>query len=110
MPLGDLFRDADIFCCPSVWDEPFGMVNVEAMASQLPVVATRSGGVPEAFFEGGGLVVERGSEYALAQAIETLVTDSTLRFRLAQEGYESFRRNFTWQTVRERYHEIVEQL
>ena len=42
--LGDLFRNADIFCSPSVWEEPFGMVNVEAMASGLPVVSTRGGG------------------------------------------------------------------
>ena len=40
------FAGADIFCSPSVWEEPFGLVNVEAMASGLPVVSTRGGGVP----------------------------------------------------------------
>jgi len=44
MALGDLFRGADMFCSPSVWDEPFGLVNVEALASGLPVVSTLSGG------------------------------------------------------------------
>ena len=52
--LGDLFREADMFCSPSVWDEPFGLVNVEALASGLPVVSTYSGGTSEILANGGG--------------------------------------------------------
>jgi spore coat protein SA len=59
--LGDLFCAADIFCSPSVWEEGFGLVNVEAIASALPVVATHSGGVQEVLSGGGGILVERGS-------------------------------------------------
>jgi spore coat protein SA len=55
--LAEEFRRASIFCCPSTWDEPFGMVNVEAMASGLPVIASAVGGVPEIFSRGGGVLV-----------------------------------------------------
>ena len=64
--LGDLFREADMFCSPSVWEEPFGLVNVEALASGLPVVSTRGGGTREIFAGGGGILVERGSAAELA--------------------------------------------
>ncbi len=71
--LAEEFRRADIFCSPSVWEEPFGLVNVEAMASGLPVVSTRGGGVPEIFACGGGVLVERGSATELAAALEELI-------------------------------------
>ena len=59
--LAEQFRNASIFCCPSTWEEPFGMVNVEAMASGLPVVASAVGGIPEIFTQGGGLLVPKNS-------------------------------------------------
>ena len=70
------FRKAQIFCCPSTWSEPFGMVNVEAMATALPVIATAVGGIPEIFQEGGGLLIPSNSPGALAAAIELLLKDS----------------------------------
>ncbi len=108
--LAEEFRRADIFCSPSVWEEPFGLVNVEAMASGLPVVSTRGGGVPEIFADGGGVLVERGSATELASALEKLIVDCSLRRELAMEGYRSFHRNFTWKTVHRRYREVLASL
>jgi spore coat protein SA len=108
--LGELFRQADIFCSPSVWDEPFGMVNVEALASGLPVVSTRVGGVPEVFREGGGILVERGSSQELADALRLLAQDQELRSQLARQGYETFTRRFTWSVARSRVHEVLRSL
>jgi len=105
--LAEEFRRAEIFCSPSVWEEPFGMVNVEAMASGLPVVSTRGGGVPEIFAAGGGLLVERGSAVELASALERVIRDADLRQRLAAESYRSFRQNFTWRAVHGRYREVL---
>ena len=50
--LAEHYRMSDIFIGPSVWNEPFGMVIVEAMASGLPVIATRGGGFPEIVKDG----------------------------------------------------------
>ena len=108
--LAEEFRRADIFCSPSVWEEPFGLVNVEAMASGLPVVSTRGGGVPEVFAGGGGVLVERGSATELAAALEELIVDRDLRRELGMEGYRSFQRNFTWKTVHGHYREVLASL
>jgi spore coat protein SA len=105
--LAEEFRRAEVFCSPSVWEEPFGMVNVEAMACGLPVVSTRGGGVPEVFASGGAVLVERGSAVELAAALEEVIRDAGLRRRLAAESYSSFRQNFTWQAVHGRYREVL---
>jgi spore coat protein SA len=73
-------------------------------------VATQSGGIPEAFVEGGALLVGRGSANELAAAIERLVSEPSLRNKLAEDGYASFHKNFTWVAVRQRYHEVLDSL
>ncbi len=108
--LAQEFRQAAIFCCPSVWDEPFGMVNVEAMASALPVVASAVGGIPEIFAAGGALLVPPDSPASLADALERLVRDPALRRQLAAEGNAAFRDRFTWEIVRERYLRLIRDL
>lgn len=108
--LGDLFREADIFCSPSTCEEAFGLVNVEALASGLPVVSTYSGGVREIFIAGGGILVERGSVIQLACALRRLAEDPDLRTRTGREGYAVFRERFTWSVARTRVREIEEKL
>ena len=49
---------ADIAVVPSMWEEPFGLTVVEAMAAGLPLITTRSGGIPE-ICEGVASIVER---------------------------------------------------
>jgi len=108
--LGDLFREADIFCSPSIWEEPFGLVNVEALASGLPIVSTRGGGVTEILSTGGGILVERGSVVELACALRRLAEDPQLRTRLGQQGHAAFRERFTWSIARTRVQEIQKML
>jgi spore coat protein SA len=109
-PLGDLFREADIFCSPSTWEEPFGLVNVEALASGLPVVSTRGGGAREIFAGGGGILVERGSVEQLADALRRLAEDQQLRTRVGQEGYAAFLERFTWSNARAQVREVQKAL
>jgi spore coat protein SA len=108
--LGELFRGADIFCSPSIWDEPFGLVNVEAFASGLPVVSTRGGGASEIFAGGGGILVERGSVVELASALRQLAEDSKLRSALGKQGYSAFRERFTWSVACAQVKEIQRSL
>jgi len=104
--LGDLFREADMFCSPSIWEEPFSLVNVEAFASGLPVVSTRGGGTSEIFADGGGILVERGSAEQLASALRRLAEDAELRSVLGKQGYAAFRERFTWSIARAQVQEI----
>jgi spore coat protein SA len=106
--LAGLLREADIFCLPSTWHDPFPLAPLEAMATGLPVVATRSGGIPEALFYGGGMLVERGSVEELASAIEMLALDPILRRKLARESLRSFVNHFRWPTVVDNYQVIVD--
>ncbi len=105
--LADVFRKADIFCLPSTFNDPFPLAVLEAMASRLAVVATHSGGIPEALSEGGGVLVQRGSASELAAALERLISEPSSREKMAEDGYASFRKNFTWATVQEHYHRML---
>jgi spore coat protein SA len=108
--LAQEYRDAAIFCCPSVWNEPFGMVNVEAMATKLPVVATNVGGVPEIFRDGGGILIESGSACQLADAIELLLANPQKRRELSEQGYRVFQKRYRWQEIRRRYLQLIDSL
>jgi spore coat protein SA len=101
--IADEFRAADIFCCPSIWQEPFGKVNIEAMACGLPVVATRVGGIPEIAAQGGVILVEPEQVAELADALKRLLTEPSYRSRTAEEGLQSFSARFKWSTILEQY-------
>jgi glycosyltransferase involved in cell wall biosynthesis len=68
---------------PSAWQEPFGIVALEAMDAGVPVVASATGGLAEVVDDGEtGLLVPPGDAGALADAIGRLVADVELRRRL----------------------------
>lgn len=70
-----------ILVVPSTWEEPFGVVALEAIACGAVPLVTRSGGLPEAV-GAHGLVVEKGNPRALADGIDALLNDAGLRRRL----------------------------
>ncbi len=91
----ELMASFDIFAHPS-WEEPFGMVFLEAMAMAKPVVAWNSGAAPEVISHGEtGLLVERGRVPELAEAIVRLARDGELRRRLGENGRERVQTEFT---------------
>jgi spore coat protein SA len=104
------YRSADILCCPSIWQEPFGNVNIEAMACGIPVVASRVGGIPEIAAEGGVLLVEPDSPIALADALQKLIENKELYAEVATEGLSSFRRRFTWSAICAQYQMVTASL
>jgi glycosyltransferase involved in cell wall biosynthesis len=92
--LGDLTRErlaeeyvnASVFCLPSV-QEGFGIVFLEAMAAELPVVACRVAAVPEVVLhDATGFLVPPRDPGALAETIERLIREPALARRLGQEG------------------------
>jgi glycosyltransferase involved in cell wall biosynthesis len=81
-----LYGALDHLVHPAV-EEPFGLDIVEAMASGIPVVAVRSGGVPEIVRDGtDGLLVAPDAPFEMADAIVRILSDKTLANRLALSG------------------------
>ncbi len=80
---------------PSVAPEPFGIVVIEAMARQCPIVLSRSGGMPEIVEHGqSGLIVEPGDPDALANALHTLLRDPRRANRLRKNARRRVERLF----------------
>jgi glycosyltransferase involved in cell wall biosynthesis len=96
---------ADIFVGPSKraangWVEAQGLTFVEAMLARTPVIATRSGGIPDAVrHEETGLLVSENAPEEIAAAISRLVADPTLASRLKDSGYALALRDFTRETT-----------
>jgi glycogen synthase len=81
------YRAADAVVFPTLWDEPFGLVPVEAMACGTPVVATATGGSAEFLFDEMNIVkVPPGDPEALAEGIRRIAADAGLRAALAEGG------------------------
>ncbi len=80
------YRNADVFCLPSL-QEGFGIVFLEAMAAGLPIVACRAAAVPEVVPDGEcGLLVPPRDVPALASALDRLASDVAERARLGEAG------------------------
>jgi glycosyltransferase involved in cell wall biosynthesis len=109
-----LYARADVVICPSVWDEPFGLVGIEAMAHGKPVVAFDVGGIPDWLSHGiTGLSVPRKDTDAMARAIESLIDDPALRSRLGAAGRtvveERFRREMHLDGIEQALRAAVEE-
>jgi spore coat protein SA len=99
--LSGLYRRADILTNPSL-SETFGMALVEAMASEIPTVATRVGGMVEVVDDGEtGLLVESADPVALAAALDRLIQDPELRRRMGRAGRKRVLDLFSWDKVAE---------
>jgi glycosyltransferase involved in cell wall biosynthesis len=108
----ELYSHAAVFCCPSIY-EPFGIINLEAMACETAVVASAVGGIKEVVAEGetGFLVpidfVEGTVKLAdpekfsrdLADRINQLMKDRQLREKFGKAGRERAEENFSWTKI-----------
>lgn len=90
--LAKRYRAADVLLFPVLWEEPFGLVPLEAMACDTPVVATGTGGSGEFLLdEVNCLLVPRGDSSATADAVQRLAADAALRRSLRRLGHETVR-------------------
>ncbi|HEX2193355.1 MAG TPA: glycogen synthase [Candidatus Limnocylindria bacterium] len=111
-----LYSHAAVFACPSVY-EPFGIINLEAMACRTPVVASAVGGIPEVVVDGEtGLLVRvelpaedpmtpvdpDGFARDLAAAINRLMADADTRRRMGEAGRRRAVERFSWSTIADR--------
>ncbi len=108
IPLQDLIHlhsGATVFVCPSIY-EPFGLVNLEAMACETAVVGSRVGGIPEIVVEGEtGYLVDYEPDNpeafttALAGRIDELLSDPTLAAKIGKAGRQRVLSHFGWPAI-----------
>lgn len=105
--LDQYFQRASIFCMPT-YREPFGIVFIEAMAAQLPIVATRVGAIPD-FVEDGrnGWLVKPGDIQGIADAFIKLIDDPVLARRFGQRSLEMIQERYSWDAVGKKFHEHI---
>jgi len=97
-----LYNEAAVFACPSVY-EPFGIINLEAMACETPVVATRVGGIKEVVEDGTtGLLVPPGDSARLGKAIAKIIEDPALAAQMGTAGRKRVLSQFTWDRIAEK--------
>jgi spore coat protein SA len=92
------FQQAALFTSPSIFQEPFGLVNAEAMACATPVVGSNRGGIPEVLGDTGRLIdAEDIAQYA--EALSALLSDPSERTRLGGAALERSRKMFDWAVI-----------
>lgn len=119
-----ILAGSDVFATPSIY-EPLGIVNLEAMAMELPVVGTKTGGIPDVIVDGvtGYLVpieqMQDGTgtplnpekfEADFAEKLTILLEDPELAKKMGKAGLERARDKFSWQAIGEQTVELYKTL
>jgi glycogen synthase len=109
----ELYSHASVFCCPSIY-EPFGIINIEAMACETAVVASAVGGIKEVVVDGetGILVPLEQQDVApfepvdpekfskdLAKAVNEVIEDKDMAESMARKGRKRVEETFDWSAI-----------
>lgn len=96
---------SDVFVLPSL-SEGFPLVTLEAMASGLPIVATKVGGLPEIVKDGdNGFLIEPKNPEQIAEKVLSLLVDEELREKISRNNQEKAK-HYSWENIVERLEEV----
>ncbi|PIY71688.1 hypothetical protein COY87_04860 [Candidatus Roizmanbacteria bacterium CG_4_10_14_0_8_um_filter_33_9] len=102
--LNKFYKRASVFVAPSVWDEPLGLVILEAMASRTPVVVTRKGGIPLAVKDGvNGYFVRPRNASEIAEKVNLLLSNDEKRQKMADNARRIAVEKFSWEMIAHRF-------
>jgi starch synthase len=118
-----LYSNCSVFCCPSVY-EPFGIINLEAMACRAPVVASATGGILEVVVDGvTGCLVPfdqdpvtsfplHPAEFSrdLGSKLSALLADPEKARRFGEAGRKRVEEKFSWTAIADRTIELYREL
>lgn len=104
----DVYRGADLFVLPAEINETFGQVFIEAMSSGIPVIGTKTGGIPEIISDSyNGYLVAPDDSSILAQRIEKLIKDNSTRDSFVKAGLRTVKEKFTTDRQFVEFHEML---
>lgn len=104
------YRSADVFAVPSYY-EPFGLVALEGMASKVPVVASRVGGLAMTIQDKKtGLLFEPRNALSLQEKILEIYNSKDLASTLAENAFEEISKNYSWRRATEKIASIYNSL
>jgi glycosyltransferase involved in cell wall biosynthesis len=101
------FQKATFFTSPSIFQEPFGLVNAEAMACATPVIGSRRGGIPEILGD-TGLLIDPEDIEGFTDAMCMLLGNPEYTVKLGHAAYQRCREMFDWQVVAQQWNSLVQ--
>ena len=119
-----LYSHADVFCCPSIY-EPFGIINIEAMACETAVVASAVGGIKEVVVDGEtGILIPLEQQKAapfepvnpdkfakdLANGINKVINNKALKESMAKKGRKRVEEYFDWIAIAKQVEDLYKSL
>ncbi len=105
----DFYLRADIYVAPSVWNEPLGLVILEAMVQKTPVVVSRKGGVSTLVKDGyNGFLIRPRSPALIAEKVNLLLSDDKLRQKMGERAYKTVTERFSWDKIAAKFYHLYE--
>ena len=103
------YSRADVFVAPSVWDEPLGLVILEAMACETPVVVTRKGGIPLAVKQGrNGLFIRAKRVKDIVEKVNYLLEHDEKRMKMGKTARKIAVERFNWEKIARQFYNLYE--
>lgn len=105
--INDFYLRAHVYVAPSVWNEPLGLVILEAMAQKTPVVVTRKGGVSTVVKDGyNGFLVKARSPKEIVEKVNLLLGNENLRLRMGENAYKTVLKRFNWDRIATKFYNL----
>lgn len=107
----EIYAICDIFVCPSLWEEPFGLVVLEAMASGKPTIVTNVGGLSEWVTDSDtGIIIEPKNKKELFTKIYMLLRNDDKRISMGKRAREHVEYNFTNEVLVSKHMQLYDEL
>jgi len=105
--INDFYLRADVYVAPSVWNEPLGLVILEAMVHKTPVVSSRKGGITTIVKDGyNGFLIRPRSPKLIAEKVNLLLSNEKLRIKMGQNAYKSVAKKFNWEKIATKFYTL----
>ncbi len=105
--INDFYLRADVYVAPSVWNEPLGLVILEAMVHKTPVVVSRKGGVSTVVKDGyNGFLIRPRSPNLIAEKVNLLLNNEKLRLKMGENAYKTVVKKFSWEKIGKKFYNL----